>query len=178
MALNDRRVQPVGAYMLPIFIRQSAATAGGAVVWAMRNGAALKAFIRRIFLVASFDGTAAASHSQWEIERFTTATPTAGTAISVVKKKFAGIASTVADARFLDTGLTITGVVLDNPFMYVGNPRQNGATSEFVYPYSRDLEDQEDFTLDLNEGLAIKLTSAAVIGDSIRGYVEWDEGLR
>lgn len=178
MTLNDRRVQPVGAYMLPIFIRQTAATAGGATVWAMRNGGALKAFLRRIFLVASFDGTAAASHSQWEIERFSAATPTTGTALTIVKKKSAGIASTVADARFLDTGLSVTSVVFESPFIWVGNPRQNGATSEFVFPYNRDLEDQEDFTLDLNEGLAIRLTTAAVIGDSIRGYIEWDEGLR
>src|SRR3990167_1796754 len=102
---NELQKPPAGGYLLPIRVRQTAATASG-TVWSMRAlTAGKKVYVRRIVVNCMFDGTAAASTSQYNLLRFRTATPTAGTALTVVKRDTADPTSIVTDARFLDTGL-------------------------------------------------------------------------
>lgn len=167
---------PTGAYVLPINIRQTAATAANSVVWAMRLvSSPRRVYIRQIILTVAFDGTAAASTSRYALGRFSVATPTGGAVIPVIKKRSNYSASDVTDARFLDTGLTITGVTFDTPGFIAGCPRGlTGGSSEFVFG-TDDGTSFSSFELASGEGFWIGLTATAVIGDSLLGWVAWDE---
>lgn len=168
---------PVGSYILPINVRQTATTASPATVWAMRNGATKTISIRRLRLSVLFDGTAAAATTvKYTILRFSTATPSAGTALTVIKKRSSYASSTLTDARFLDTGLTVTSVVFETDMHIIGLPISvTGGVSPQDLLFSRANEPYGDFELAANEGLAIQLKSQAAIGLGIVGSVEWDE---
>ncbi len=170
---------PQGAYVIPVNIRASAATVAS-TLWAMRNGATRNVNIRRIRLNAYFDGTPAASLAQYALKRFSAATPTGGGSIltSIAKKKTTMPASTIADARFVDTGLTVAGVTFETGNITFGNPRQNGAAGGIMIDFDVGGEENfESFVLAPSEGLAIQSLATAVIGDSIIGYIEFDEHL-
>lgn len=158
-------------YSLPVNLRQSAATTAGNTVWAMRNNAASPKLIliERINMAMSFDaGTPITRASlRYEFVRFNSATPTGGTAISPIMMDSNSPATLVTDARYLDTGLTTSGMVFETPFASVGCPASDGATSS----YFRDMP----IKLGAGEGLAIRLTVAAVAGQGLFGEVIWSE---
>lgn len=168
----------IRGYMLPIAFRQSAATAADSTIWAMRNlGANRTLYIRRLVLAVSFDGTAAATTSQYEVRRFRDATPTGGTALAVVKKNTTETASAVTDARFVDTGLTVAGVTFDAPSITAGAPRQVAAVGQFVHEWPGMAAGQSSgaFIVTGLDGLCIRNGVTAVVGDAVRGWIEWDE---
>ncbi len=171
---------PIGCYCLPIRIVQSAASVAGVTVWAMRlvNTSTKKVKIKKIHLAIGFaGGTATVTVSEYDLVRFSAATPTLGTAITVVKKKSSYGASDVTDARFLDTGLTTTGITFETAFAMVGCGRNLGAVQNFGVDFSSGggNRDFEAFELRAGEGFAIRLGIVAVIGDYIEGFVTWDE---
>lgn len=159
-------------YSLPVNIRQTAATASGATVWAMRNStnATVNLYIKRMKLVMSFDQlTALASiTARYDLIRFSGATPTGGTALTVAQMYSGDLATQVADARFLDTGLTTTGVVFNPAFCEIGCPAALGVTT--IY-------DRDDLPLVLGpgEGFCIRTSTTTAIGISIVGEVVWSE---
>lgn len=165
-------------YMLPIAVVQSAATASPATVWAMRNTSARRlVYLRQAVVNVMFTGTAAATMSQYQFVRFRTATPTGGSALTVFESNATDpSASTVTDARFVDTGLTVAGMTFDAPLAYAGAPRQLGASAQYVFDWEPAIASEPSpVVLAPGEGLCIQLGVAAVIGDSIMGYVEWNE---
>lgn len=170
----------VRGYQLPIFIRQTAASIAGVVVWSMRNlgpGTQRRPlYLRRFQVNVMFDGTPAASQAQYQLKRFRTATPTAGTAVTVVKQNTDDGATVVTDARFLDTGLTVAGVVSDAPIMTMGGPRALGSTwYGREWPGMLSAQGSGALIIKPDDGLLIDLGQAAVIGDGIQGWMEWDE---
>lgn len=169
----------IRGYQLPIAVRQTAATAAAACVWAMRNlGIPNRPIaLRRLAVNVMFDGTPAASQSQYQLARFRTVTPSLGTALTVVKQNTDDAASVVTDARFLDTGLTIAGVAFDTAAMSMGAPRQVGAGCQYVreWPGIMDGQGSGAFIIKPTDGLCILLGATAVIGDGIQGAIEWDE---
>jgi len=170
---------PTGAYIANVNIRQTAVTAANSTVWAMRNVAGpLTVYIRHIRLIVSFDGTAAATTTlRYDIERFDTATPTGGTAVTVVKKRSTYATSNVTDVRFLDTGLTTTSVAFGAAFHTIGLAASvtNGGMEQDL-DFTTALERYNaPFELASGEGLCIRLNVAAVVGLSLRGSVTWDE---
>lgn len=174
---NPANPNPLGAYLIPINVRATAATAA-CTIWAMRNGTTKTMYIRRIHLMTSFDGTAAASTAQYGLKRFSAATPSGGTAIAAIKKRSNMPTSSLADARFADTGLTVTSVVFETAMLQFGAPRQNGASGDFQMNFDIGGDENYDCViLAPNEGLAIQTLNAAVIGDNIQGYLEYDERL-
>lgn len=161
-----------GYYSLPINIRQTAATAANATVFALRNAAASTktVYIEDIQLLMAFDTATPLTRSlqRYDLVRFTTATPTAGTALTVVAMDSSAAATQVTDARFLDTGLTTTSVVFGSAFATIGCPATDATTSEF----SRN---GISIKLAPGEGFCIRLTVAAVVGQSLTGCVTWSE---
>jgi hypothetical protein len=170
---------PVSSYLLPLNIRQTAATAVGAVVWSMRNTGARTVYLRHLRLIMGFDGAAAAASTpRYELVRFTAATPTAGNALTPIKKRNAYAGSSVGDARELNTGLTVTGVNFESPFLVIGRPiAVTGGITDMDVDFT--VSGQSDYSmLELagGEGLAIRIASiATVIGISLTGMIEWDE---
>lgn len=161
-----------GYYSLPVNIRQSAITASGATVFAMRNSgtSTIIVFIERIYLMLGFDfGTPLIRTTQkYDLVRFSAATPTGGTTLSVQQVWSGDPASQVTDARFLDTGLTTTGVVFNPAFATVGCPASDGATTSYT-------REAIPVLLAAGEGFCIKLNGVAVIGQSLMGEIVWGE---
>jgi hypothetical protein len=159
-------------YSLPIKIRQTAATGAGATIFSMRNGTSstITVVIERIELLLGFDaGTPNTRSTQsYDLVRFSTATPTGGTALSVAQMYSGDVSTQIIDARWLDTGLTTTGVVFNPPFCTISCPASDGATTK----YQRA---EIPFMLGAGEGFCIKLNNAAVIGQSISGEIVWSE---
>lgn len=167
-----------GAYMLPIRVRQTNTTAADSTVWAMRNVAGPSTVhIRKIRGAVIFDGTAAAATTiGYDLIRFSAATPTTGTALTVVDKRNAYAASAVTDARFLDTGLSVTSVVFETPFAQLLIPVSvTSMIREFEIDFDQMGMRRSGFELASGEGLCIRLTANAVVGLGISGFVEWDE---
>lgn len=109
----------------------AAALAAGTTLIAMRNGAGKSLYITKIkvrFTVGTVGVSAGVAGSvKWE--RFTTATPTGGTARTVAKKNATFNASNVADVRDGNAALTVTSVVWTDvldmsnvPLMITGVP--------------------------------------------------------
>lgn len=170
--VNER---PSGAskYSAPIEIRQTAATALGSTVWAMRNAAAST---KRVFIIAfalqmQFNGTNPVTRQilAYDLQRFSTATPTGGTAQTAHKRRSADAASQVTDIRFLNTGLTMTSVVFDADVIatYVCGSVDSASCPSQIYAKEEELAP--------GEGLALRLSVAAVVGQEVGGEVVWLE---
>lgn len=159
-------------YSAPVGIRQSNNTGSGATVWAMRNpvGSAKVVFVESINLLMGFDaGTPLGrSFQKYDLVRFSAATPTAGSAITVVAMDSAAAASVVTDVRFVDTGLTTTSVSFGTAFATIGCPASDGSTNF----YSRQ---GVALRLAAGEGLCIRLNGAAVQGQDLAGEIVWSE---
>lgn len=169
---NAQMAIAAGYYSTPVNVRQTAATAANATVWSLRNPAASTktVYIERIYLMMDFDsGTPLGRTLQrYDLERFTTATPTAGTAITVVKMDSSDPTSAVTDVRFLDTGLTTTSVAFGTPFATLGCPATDATTTIYV-------REAIGFKLAPGEGICIRLNVAAVIGQGLTGEIVWSE---
>lgn len=162
----------INYYSVALGFRQSAATAANSTVFSLRNptGSTKTLFIELINLNMSFDsGTPLGRSTQtYNILGFNTATPTGGTAINIAPLDSNNPTSQVTDVRFLDTGLTTTGVVFGNKVMTISCP----ATDQTVINYKRE---NPIIKLMAGEGLAIRLGVAAVIGQSLAGEISWSE---
>lgn len=172
---NELYDTPSAGFVIPItMLRQSTTSAAGSEIWTMRNGATKTIKFRRIYISVTFDGTAAATTQTYQFVRFTTATPTGGTAITVIKKDTAnGTATTVADARQkADGALTVTSVVFETGGYAVCNQRQVSAGSVLDVRFDDTIS---AYKLAPNEGLALEILATAVVGDTVAGFVEFDE---
>jgi hypothetical protein len=159
-------------YSLPVKIRQTAATGSGATIFSMRNGTSstVTIIIDRIELLIGFDaGTPLTRSTQsYDLVRFSTATPTGGMALTVAQMYSGDVSTQITDARWLDTGLTTTGVVFNPAFCTISCPASDGATTK----YERE---GIALMLGIGEGFCIKLNGAAVIGQSLSGEIVWSE---
>jgi hypothetical protein len=158
-------------YSLPVNLRQSAATTAGTVVWAMRNNSASPkiVMVEEISMIMSFDaGTPITRQSlRYEFVRFNSATPTGGNQITPTMMDSSAPSTMITDARYLDTGLTVSGVVFENAFASVGCPASDGAS----VTYQR----HKPIKLAAGEGLAIRLTNNAATGQGLFGEIIWSE---
>lgn len=170
---------PIGSYLLPINMgRLTAAIAANSLIWSVRNavGSGKTVKIRRILSNVAFDGTAAATTALYDWVRFSAATPTGGTAMTVIKKRNSAPASAVTDARFnAAAALGVAGVVFETSFFSIGNQRQVAAGKTADLRFEVSGQDYDNFELAPGEGMGIRLNQVAVIGDSISGGVTWDE---
>jgi hypothetical protein len=175
---NEINAKPTGSYMINIKNGQLTGIITTGAIWAMRNGATLSMYIRRIHLFASFAGTVAATTALYELMRFNTATPSGGSAyLNPIKKRNTYGASTLADARYINSGtspLTVTSVVFESPFASLACPRQLAASNVLLLDYTA-CKPSDILVLAPNEGLAISIPASAVVGDSISGVIEWEE---
>lgn len=156
-------------YCAPVHISQSANTAAGNTVWAMRNPLAspLSLLIERISLKTSFHLATPLfpALGMYELARFSAATPTNGNAITVIKSCNLAAASAAAVSQ-KDTGLTMTNVVMEAPFAHIPVASSQGYASEYE-------KNRVCFQLQPGEGFAINLTNQAVMGQSIVGEICW-----
>lgn len=146
----------------------------GTTYFAMRNTGTRTAVINAINLTLLFGGTAAATVSSYGIARFSTATPTGGTAQTPVKKKNAMGTSTMGDIRSLGTGLTTTSVVFEGHAIRVGHANQLAMATAFLEQISND-DESPRLELAPGEGLCIRANGTIVAGSRVLGSITWDE---
>ena len=165
----------MNTYKATVKIRQTGTTSAAEPVWAMRllAGSSRLVHVTRVYLVVSFDGAVATSTSSYTIERFDSFTFTGGTAITSAALTSGARATDMTDIRFLDTGLTDTDVANIQELVNVGN--QRGVHGHTVFDLTDVCYLRNILGTRLGEGLAIVLNETAVIGDALRGYVEWTE---
>ena len=168
----------LSGFFLPVRIRQTAATAATATVWAMRNTHATKcAHVKNIRLFAYGDASASGQVA-YELCRFSGATPTAGTALTLIRMRNSSTYTTgVTDARFLDTGLTVAGVVFETAFAALQCQGGLGSGHHLDMDMLDLARTWSGFELGPGEGLCIRLGATAVVGQRIAGGVFWDERL-
>jgi len=177
---NELITKPsAGSFLANVLIRQSAASAADAIVWSVFNASAtVKVRIRSIRLMILFDGTAAAATTRaYYLQRTATAAPTAGTAITPAQKRSADAAS-IADVRFLDTGLTKGAMTaVGSPFCRIALPISvTGTVQPFAVPlYIMAERLISPIELVEDEGIGIFLNEITTIGFGLAGTVEWDE---
>lgn len=173
-------VRSDGSEVDPVFIGEyyasqnipqfSGALAANSALFAVRNGATRRMKMLTMELSLAFAGTAAATTMQVSVRRFTAATPTGGTAITIAQEDSASSASTVADARYCAAGtaLTITGVTVGAP-IFVASLARGATGGVFNFEMSRDV------ILNINEGLLVQYDTVGVIGDSVGCTMYWGE---
>ncbi len=166
--------------VLDIRVAQSATTAAGASVWAVRNATAGKViFITKIWIQLSFLGTGAATSMVYELIKGTGCTAmSGGSAVTALLKK-AGVTNPDVDARVLDTGLTQTSISQGAAFWNMSHQRvTNGATQTSNTTGPMVLLDFSDDPIELvqNEVLSLRQAATSVIGDTVRGGVEFHGG--
>lgn len=173
-ALDVRTITPSSSrYAAAFSLRQTAASAANTTVFSMRNAAASTkvVFIEKMIFNMSFNATApvARTNLSYIMQRFNTATPTGGTVIVVGKMDADDAATSVTDVRFLNTGLTVAGVVFETGVQaLIYSPNSGTAVSNYT-------DDAVGIKLKAGEGLAMLLGAAAIIGQEIGGVIVWSE---
>lgn len=158
-----------GIYATRIEIVPSTLTTG-TTYFTMRNTGARTVSLVSFEVQGSFTGTAAASRSVFEIGRFTTATPTGGTALTPVKLRTSYGTSSVGDMRFAPGGLTTTNVVFESPVALI--PIANQLTWNLLFDLNASVA---GFELATNEGFYIRANTAIVSGAALHGHLLWAE---
>ncbi len=180
---NELQPSVLGSYLVNIFILLGGNVAADVLLWSLFNpSATVDIQVRAIRATCFFSGTAGGTSQRgFYANRSNIVAPTGGTVITPTKKR-TGDATSVADLRFDNAALTVTG----------GNARFGIPLIRWVQPISFTSPGEETHEHDLrmyvpgqrqiaplvlayNEGLGIYLHSAAGAGVGLFGYVEWDE---
>jgi hypothetical protein len=150
----------------------TAALAANTAIFAIRNSTVRKMVLLTMDVTLAFSGTAAASTMQLSARRFTTATPTGGTALTtlVVAEDSTLPTTQILDARCATAaaGLTTTGIVLGNPIFPAIVPR---SVTGAVFNFQMD----RDVIVNINEGFLVQYDTVGVIGDAISVTCYWGE---
>lgn len=160
-----------------ILVRQTAASAAGTVVWALRNSGSRTIQIPRIFLQLSFDGTGAATLMRYELLKATGVTSITGGAAVTPSNFKTALSFNSVDCKVLDTGLTLNGASFGGPILTATQGRLTpSATAQSAgSPAYIDLPTLGMGPIELapNEALVLRVgpTNVAVIGDSVFGSV-------
>jgi hypothetical protein len=172
---------PTYTAVYAVNVRQSAATAAGAIVWGLYNSSGAKTiYIRSVSLQMYFDGTAAATLMKYEIVKYTGVTAfSAGSVVTAMHKRTSLSGAVVGVARVLDTGLTATSGTAQAVVPLGAMGRVTQTVTNFQGVWTMPLASNERGTLNAmsielgqNELLAIRQSATSVVGDNIVGYVE------
>lgn len=159
-------------YSAPVNIRQTTNTSANSTVWAMRNSASSTKiiYIERLELNLAFDSGTPLTRSlqRYDFVRFSAANPTGGTALTVVPMDSSSASTQVSDLRFLDTGLTTTGITFSTPILTIGIPATDATSINYGIS-------SIPVILAPGEGFCIRLNVAAITGQSITGFITWSE---
>jgi hypothetical protein len=171
-----------GRYSIDIVLGRFTGLVTAGTIFALRNASTRHCRITRVVLYTGFAGTTAATAQILQLKRFSAATPSGGTAITLaagaVRHRNIMRDAILADARYADiTGtapLTVTNVVFEPSMGSVSFPRSSGGgITGLEFIWTKD--NAEGFHLADDEGFALVTTQTAVVGDLITGYVEFDQ---
>lgn len=135
----------------------------------LRNPHATKKIkIKRIVADAIFTGTAAATRSAYAMKKLKNVTATTGTAIPIAMHNSTGTSS-IAEVKWLSTGLTATGAVDDFNISHIAHANQLTAN------ITKDLQFDNPLVLNTNESIVLQNEGAVVLGSAIVFTVQFYE---
>lgn len=159
-------------YLSRINVRHTSATAANSLVWALTNpsASAKSVFIETIHAAVSFEEITllTAATLRYDLLRFSSGTPTGGSALSPVKCLNSNPTSAVTDIRSAAAGLTSGGIVRETAWAVIGCPGVQGCLREFVFK-------EAAFVLAPGEGFGFSLNVTAAAGLVLSGFVLWGE---
>lgn len=178
--------KPLNGWLGSFNIRHTAADAAGSFVVAVTNpaGSGKYLYIRRVKGRMVFDGTAAAATSLvYELVRYSipagaTPNPTTGTTLTRTLKDSRMTATVIVDAnaQYKSGVLTLAGLTLIESLHFIRIPASvTGSLTEFDVDIVKIDKVYENIVIAPNQGLGMRLTNAAIIGQGISGFVEADE---
>lgn len=162
-------------YFTAFSTQQTAATVANAAIFTMRNAAAATktVILESISCRQGFNAASPVTRTQegYLFQRFSAATPTGGTALTAGQGDSSDAASQMTDIRFLDTGLTTTGVT------FVANSLAEMAcdTTQGIECTEPILNAPGGWKFAPGEGLVMRLTTATVVGVTIGCHFGWRE---
>ena len=141
----------------------AAALAAGTTLAALRHGtgATTKVYITRLHITISIAtiGVTAGVPGQITWQRFTTATPTGGTARTAARKDAStGSGTQIIGCQDLASALTVTSVAFTDVFVAEAIPNSTVGAS---YEYVTDLDEDEFIVLAAGDGICLRTSVAA-----------------
>jgi hypothetical protein len=165
---------PSGVYMVPVHYI-GGTDASGSFVFAIRNGASKLLQVKRVFLTCSFNGTAAATSSIYELVTLSSiSADSGGSSFTPGKKRAAWPASGVTSVRTAGA-VTLTGNAVTGILGRVGCARQVGSSARLDFDASDDPYGPIEIAAGAGLAFAIRLQAAAIAGDTLEGFVEFAE---
>lgn len=157
-------------YAAPVSVRHTGNVGLNTTIWSMRNNPASSkdVYIKSINLATAFDAAASTGLLSYSLHRFAAATPGGGTITTVIEMDQANETTNVADVRFSATGLTVTFVVFEEPFVIIPTARNKGSVTSYV-------RNTIGLKLYPGDGLCIRTYTSVVSGLSISGEIAWFE---
>lgn len=133
----------------------AASLAANTTLASMRNGASKNIHINRLRVAMSVAtvGTSALVSGAIGWQRFTTATPTGGTARTVARKRTSYSATTIADVRDSNAALTVTSVAFTDLFSMINVPIMTAGIQTI---WAIDLDEHDHIVLEANEGICLR----------------------
>jgi len=173
--------KPRGSYLVGFLWRQTAASVANSTQFAIANtDSTIVLQIRALRFIIGFDGTAPGAQGRgYGIHRTSGAVATAGTQLTPTLKRSADPAS-VADVRFLDTGLTTTGQTIQGYAAFNANLSVDTTSRVQSYEYQLMAPGRRTSSrlgLRYLEGVSFRNSQTALVGVTVSGYIEWDEEL-
>ena len=161
-------------YVLPVKIRQTTTATSGTTVYAFRNSVSSTktVYLKAINLALDFDGATSLTTKYYDLCRFSGATPSGGTSLTVIKAQTSDDTSNVTDARYLDTGLTTTNVTFESAFHTIGISINKPNGSQPIVFNNGQIP---NISLAPGEGFAIRTNGTTSIGLGLFGSIAWVE---
>ncbi len=178
--------KPTSPWFGSFNIRHTAADAAASQVLAVMNsvGSGVYLYIRYIRATMSFDGAVAAATSMaYEVFRYTSSTtglPTTGTTLTRVRRDSRLAASVIPDAnaQYKSGILTMAGVITPDSVGFMRLPASvTGSNATYNWDFAQADKLGDHLVIAPGEGLGIRLTNAAIIGQCLAGHIAVDERL-
>lgn len=135
----------------------------------LRNPDATKKIkIKRIVADAIYSGTAGATRSIYAMKKLTGVTATTGTAVAIAKRDTNG-ADSIAEVKWLATGLTATGGVDSGNISHIAHANQLTAN------IAKDWQFDNPIVLHTNEAIVLQSEGAVVAGSTIVFTIQYYE---
>jgi hypothetical protein len=164
-----------------IVVRQSTNTSAGACVWGLRNSSSTRTInVDRLLVSYSFDGTGATTNMRYEFIKGTGVTAFSGGSVVTPSSYKTSLASTAADTRVLDTGLTTTGITAGATLAVSGWNRLTGSATQSgtfsgVFTVLDQVVGLGPLELAQNEILCLRQLATSVAGDTVLGSATFIE---
>lgn len=178
---NELNSQPTGSYMTSFYIRNATTDTSNSDVFALVNGNTKQVFIRRVWGMFSFDGTAVAGDTRRvvgvRLSNWDRSIGWTDTAQAALKKRTSYAASAVSRIVWTNSDLASGQTTEDTVLFNLAIPiSSTGTYVPFDFQFEAPNNNKSAAVIDFEQVLQIRWDGAArTAGQSLACTVEWDE---